>query len=159
MFYTSLNADATDTATATALNRLRHGTSSIVRDILSYEQQHNVDQHVAYGFETISPDCAAQWPVDDAGPAQYTGVIDSHPYSVAVSGRHHYIADAAANAIFDVSSSGHIRTVAVLPPQPSVVTAEARRGGAPARRASSVSRTTSSRCRPTSRSVATERCT
>jgi hypothetical protein len=43
---------------------------------------------------------------------------------VAVSGRHHYVADAAANAIFDVSSNGDIRTVAVLPPQPIVVTAE-----------------------------------
>jgi streptogramin lyase len=125
VFYTSLNADATDTATATALNRLRGGTSSIVRDILSYEQAANVDQHVAYGFETISPDCAAQWPVDEAGPAQYTGIVDSHPYSVAVSGKHHYIADAAANAIFDVSSNGHIRTVALLPAQPSVVTAAA----------------------------------
>jgi hypothetical protein len=125
IFYTSQNGDPqAGSVTASALNRLKHGTSTIVRDILTYESTNNVDQHNNYGFETIDPACAAQWPVNDAGPAQYTGIVDSHPYSVAVDGRHHYVADAAANAIFDISSSGKIRVVAVLPPQPAVVTAE-----------------------------------
>ncbi len=125
VFYTSQTSTEQGVVTASALNRLRHGGSSVVSDILAYETANNVDQGVAYGFQTIAADCAAQWPVDVLGPPQYTGVVDSHPYSVAVAGRHHFVADAAANAIFDISSNGDIRTVAVLPPQPTVVTAEA----------------------------------
>jgi hypothetical protein len=124
LFYTASSSTPDGVVTTTGLYRLRGGTSSLVRDILAYETANNVDQINAYGFDTITPECAALWPVDVAGPAQYTGGVESHPYSVAVSGRHHYVADAAANAIFDISSNGDIRTVAVLPPQPIVVTAE-----------------------------------
>jgi hypothetical protein len=123
IFYTSSTSDqATETNTAGALNRLRGGTSSLVADLLQYEQQHNVDQKNHYGFQAIDASCAAQLP-PEIGPAQYTGLIDSHPYAVAVSGRHHYVADAAANAIYDVSASGRVRVVRVLPPQPAKITA------------------------------------
>ncbi len=127
VFFTSQNADATTGAvTASALNRIkRDGSSTVVRDILSYETEKNPDADTSYGFTSIPADCLAQWPEAVAGPAQYTGIVDSHPYAVAVAGRHSFVADAAANAIFDISRSGHIRTVAVLPPQPAVVTAEA----------------------------------
>jgi len=127
VFYTSQNADATTGAvTASALNRIkRDGSSTLVRDILKYETKRNPDRNAQYGFTSIPADCAAQWPVDEAGPAQYTGIVDSHPYAVAIAGRHNFVADAAANAIFDISKSGHLRTVAVLPPQPAVVTAAA----------------------------------
>jgi hypothetical protein len=125
IFYTSSTSDeTTGMVTAAALNRLRDGTSTVVRDLLEFEQTHNVDQKNHYGFQSIDAACAAQLP-PDIGPPQYTGQIDAHPYSVAVSGRHHYVADAAANAIYDVSSSGHVRVVRVLPPQPAVITAEA----------------------------------
>jgi hypothetical protein len=123
VWYTTQNADeATQTLTAAGVYRLRGGTSTLVADLLAYEKSHNVDQKNHYGFQSIDAACAAQLPAE-LGPAQYTGQIDSHPYSVAVSGRHHYIADAAANAIYDVSSSGRIRTVRVLPPQPAKITA------------------------------------
>jgi hypothetical protein len=123
VFYTSSMSDqATETVTAAALNRLHDGSSTVVRDLLAYEQQHNVDQKNHYGFQSIDAACAAQLPAE-IGPAQYTGLVDSHPYSVAVAGRHHFVADAAANAIYDVSSSGRVRVVRVLPPQPAVITA------------------------------------
>jgi len=121
-FTSSMSDQATDTVTAAALNRLRGGSSKLVADLLAYEKAHNVDQKNHYGFQTIDASCAAQLP-PELGPAQYTGLIDSHPYSVAVSGRHHYVADAAANAIYDVSASGRIRVVRVLPPQPAKITA------------------------------------
>jgi hypothetical protein len=123
VFFTTQTSDqATETVTAAALNRLHHGTSVVVRDLLQYEQTHNVDRRNHYGFQSIDASCAAQLPAE-IGPAQYTGVVDSHPYSVAIAGRHHYVADAAANAIYDVSSSGRVRVVRVLPPQPAVITA------------------------------------
>ncbi|MEA2662434.1 MAG: hypothetical protein QOH08_2006 [Chloroflexota bacterium] len=128
VFYTSSSSDpATQTVTASALNRLKKdGSSVLVRDILTYESTtNNADGDAAYGFTQIDASCAAQWPVAEAGPPQYTGIVDSHPYAIAIDGRHNYVADAAANAIFDISKSGKIRVVAVLPPQPAVVTAEA----------------------------------
>lgn len=125
LFYTTQTADqATGAVTAAALNRLKGTSPSVVADLLAYETANNVDQGSQYGFQTIDAACAAQLPAE-IGPPQYTGVVDSHPYSVAINGRHHYVADAAANAIFDVSKRGHIRTVAVLPPQPAVITAAA----------------------------------
>ncbi len=125
VFYTSSTSDpTTHEVSASAFNRLKKdGSPVLVRDILDYESQHNPDANVSYGFPTIDASCAAQWPVADAGPPQYTGIVDSHPYAVAVDGRHNYVADAAANAIFDISKSGKLRVVAVLPPQPAVVTA------------------------------------
>ncbi len=127
VFYTSSTSDpTTHEPSASALNRLKKdGSPVLVRDILDYESQHNPDANVSYGFPHIDPSCASQWPVDVAGPPQYTGILDSHPYAVAIDGRHNYVADAAANAIFDISKNGKLRVVAVLPPQPSVVTAAA----------------------------------
>jgi hypothetical protein len=125
IFYTWATADAGGTNIASGLNVVRNGVASQVADLFAYEQTANPDQGNTYGFESIPDDCAAQWPVDALGPTSYPGQIDSHPYSVAVSGRHRYIADAAGNAILDVSPNGDVSTVAVLPPQPSVVTADA----------------------------------
>jgi hypothetical protein len=60
------------------------------------------------------------------GPqARYKGLKDSHAYSVVAWGNKWLVADAGANAIFVVNKRGHIRTLSVLPPQPTVITAEA----------------------------------
>jgi hypothetical protein len=125
VLYTTTNADANGVETAAALNSVKHGSSSLVADIFTYEATQNPDQGATYGFESISPECAAQWPVDLAGPTSYTGAIDSHPYAVASAGGKTYVADAAGNAILEIGRKGRIRTVAVLPPQPSVISAEA----------------------------------
>jgi hypothetical protein len=111
------------TVTAAGLSVFKNGTSKQIADLLAYEKANNPDQGNTYGFTSIPADCAAQWPAE-AGPPTYTGGIDSHPYAVAVSGKHIYVADAAANAILDVRPNGKVRTLAVLPPQPLVVTAE-----------------------------------
>jgi hypothetical protein len=126
VYYTTTNGDPQAmTTTATALNVLRHGASSQVSDLLGFEQANNPDQVNTYGFDPPLPDdCAAQWPTDQAGPPTYTGIVDSHPYAVAARGRHVYIAEAAGNDILDVSRKGHIRVVAVLPPQQIVATAD-----------------------------------
>lgn len=127
LVYTASNADENGVGTAAGLYRLKKdGSTSLLRDILAWESEKNPDQVNTYGLETNDAACLAQWPTADAGPAQYTGIVESHPYSVAVDGRHNYVADAAANAIFDISKNGgRIRTVTVLPPQPTVITAEA----------------------------------
>jgi hypothetical protein len=107
------------------LNRLRNDQSSVVADLLAYEQATNPDAGQHYGFEAISADCAAQWPSDVAGPPQYTGQIDAHPYAVASKGGTTYVADAGGNDILAVDGSGRIRTVAVLPAQTLTLSAAA----------------------------------
>jgi hypothetical protein len=111
---------------ANTVNRLRKGESSPVADTLAYEQANNPDGGQSYGIEQpLSDDCAAQWPVDQAGPPTYTGLIDSHAYALAIGDDEIYIADAGANAILALGRDGELRTVAVLPPQPTVISAEA----------------------------------
>ena len=102
----------------------RNGSTRVVADIGAYEASHNPDQAQHYGFTTIDADCASQWPVD-FGPPQYTGIVDSDPYAIATSGSMTYVADAAGNTIVSVDRRGHVRTVAVLPPQPIVITQDA----------------------------------
>ena len=123
VLYTSTNPDASGTVVAAALNRVRHGTSSVVADLYNYEATQNPDQVNTYGFESIPADCAAQLPAE-LGPPSYTGVIDSHPYAVASAGSRTYVADAAGNAILQIGRNGHISTVAVLPPQPTLIPAD-----------------------------------
>ena len=54
---------------ANTVNRLRRGESSAVADTLAYEQANNPDGGQSYGIDQpLSDDCAAQWPVDQAGP-------------------------------------------------------------------------------------------
>jgi hypothetical protein len=108
---------------AANLSRVRKGSSSIVADLLAYEVANNPDQINTYGFVGITADCAKDVPAE-AGPPTYTGIVESHPYATAATKKGVYVADAAANAVLRVSRKGKVRTVAVLPPQPLVVTAE-----------------------------------
>jgi hypothetical protein len=102
----------------------RDGTTELVADIWAYEQAANPDAGNTYGFESISDECAAQLPAE-LGPPQYPGQLDSNPFGVLIAddGRT-YIADAGGNAILSVDRRGKVRTVAVLPPQPTVISAE-----------------------------------
>jgi hypothetical protein len=113
-----------DNAPTALLRRaLPNGKTSTVADLGAYEAAANPDRVNTYGFVEISPECAAQLP-PDIGPPSYTGIIDSHPYAVALAPGAVLVADAAANDILRVGPNGSISTVAVLPPQPTVVTAE-----------------------------------
>lgn len=107
---------------------LRWGTDGNVNswaDLLYHETSENPDKVNTYGFASIDDECAAQLPAE-LGPATYTGQKDTNPFGVlATDEGTAYIADAGANAVFEVSGKGSVRTLAVLPPQPTVVTAAA----------------------------------
>jgi hypothetical protein len=126
VFYTtSIGGSEESPPTATLLRRvLPNGHASTVADLKAYEESVNPDQVNTYGLVGASPSCAAQWPAE-AGPPTYTGIRDSHPYSVALSPGRVYVGEAAGNDILRVTPDGTISTVAVLPPQPVVITAEA----------------------------------
>ncbi len=86
---------------------------------LRYETKRNPDAKYSYG--PMSDDACV---VAALGP-QYQGLVDSHAYSVTAYGNSWLVADAGANAILKIDNRGRIRTLATLPPQPYVITAEA----------------------------------
>lgn len=93
-------------------------------DFAALEAGHNADGEVHYGFRNLPNGCAALLPPEM--PAAYNGEVDSHPYGITVSGHTLYVADAGANSVVSVDiESGKTRTVAVLPPRPFTITAEA----------------------------------
>lgn len=106
--------------TASTLTKLGPAGTVPTADLLAYERRANPDAVNTYGFRSIPADCAAQLPAE-IGPPSYTGQIDSNPFAVLLHRGRAYVADAGANAILEVTRTG-IRTVAVLPPQPTVVT-------------------------------------
>lgn len=103
--------------------RRRDGSVDTIADLREFEETNNPDAHNVYGFQGLDPDCVASLP-PDAGLRPYNGILDSHPYALATHGTSTYIAEAAGNEILDVDGAGNIRVVAVLPPQPFVVTPE-----------------------------------
>ena len=109
--------------TTDLLVRDRQGQVTQVADLGAYETANNPDQVNTYGFEGITDECAALLP-PELGPASYTGGVDSHPYALAVTKSGLLVADAGGNDILLVDWSGNIHLVAVLPPQPTAVTAE-----------------------------------
>ena len=97
------------------------GAPHVIANVGKYEKDKNPDAKTAYGFKSISKACAAQLP-KQVGPAQYTGIVDSHPYSSETTDAGVYVGDAAGNDILLISPTGKISTVAVLPPTPVKVT-------------------------------------
>lgn len=91
---------------------------TVYADTTAYEKAHNPDSVNTYGPQTDDP-CVT----GVLGPS-YTGMLDSHAYSVARNGNSWLLADAGANDLLAVTDSGRISTVAVFPPQPHTVTAE-----------------------------------
>ncbi len=102
----------------------RKGNTFPIANLGVFEKKHNVDGNQTYGFKNLSDSCAEQLP-PDFGPPTYKGLVETHPYASLQVGRTTYIADAAANAIFGISRSGRISTVAVLPPTTVKITASA----------------------------------
>ena len=99
------------------------GSPAALADLWKHERTKNPDQGEAYGFSDLDATCLSQVPADV--PASYTGQKDSHPYGTAVRRGTTYVADAGANAVLAVSPRGKVSTVAVLPPVPVVITADA----------------------------------
>lgn len=100
------------------------GKPVTLADVGKYEATKNPDKGTTYGLQGATPECVAQWPVKQAGPATYQGLVDSHPYSTETTGDGAYVGEAGGNDILWVSNGGQISTVAVIPPTPVVITAE-----------------------------------
>lgn len=99
------------------------GDVETIADFADYERSHNPDGDQHYGFgDDVSAQCLAAWP--EFPPPSYKGIVDSHPYALAVRDNTAYVADAGMNAVLKVNlKTGDIDTVAVLPPRPAVVPA------------------------------------
>ncbi len=122
-FTTTVTNFETFENTESGLNIWRPRGSRVYADTHAFEVANNPDSVNHYGVRNpsqcvIDAFTAAQFPV------AYTGEVDSHAYSVAAWGRSWVVADAGANALFRVRNDGSISTLAVLPPQPSTITAE-----------------------------------
>ncbi|REJ06987.1 ScyD/ScyE family protein [Microbacterium bovistercoris] len=105
--------------TASGLNIRTPKGVRIYADTHAWEVAHNPDEVNTYGPQSEDP-CV----LSVLGP-RYEGLIDSHAYSVASWDGKWIVADAGANALFEIDDSGHISTLAVLPPQSAKITEEA----------------------------------
>ncbi|MFH8251234.1 ScyD/ScyE family protein [Microbacterium sp. B2969] len=122
-FTTTVSDEVTGENTASGLNIWGPGGSKISADTHAYETAHNPDSVNHYGVDKPSQ-CVIDSFTAVGFPYDYTGQIDSHAYSVAAYGSGWVVADAGANALWSIDSSGAISTLAVLPPQPLTVTPE-----------------------------------
>lgn len=123
MAYTSAVGDENG-FTATELHIVgKHGFHAVA-DTLAHENSENPDQALHYGL-TDPTECQTQALEAVGFPVSYSGVLDSHPYSVAAFRGKWVVADAGANALLMVDNRGNVRTLAVLPPQPAPITQEA----------------------------------
>ncbi len=95
-----------------------------VANLSGYEKRKNPDAGNEYGIPGLDQSCVDQWPVKEAGPHTYTGIVESHPYATMTFKGKRYVADAAANAILAVGKGGKVSTAAVLPPQQLEITAD-----------------------------------
>jgi hypothetical protein len=108
--------------TGTMLTIKRQGHRAITADLSGWEQTKNPDAHVKYGYGGDDPCVIGVLGQMTGGPAGYTGIVDSHPYSVTWAGHGNWIvADAAGNDLLMVNKWGKIRTLKVLPPQPLTI--------------------------------------
>jgi hypothetical protein len=97
------------------------GDVDTIANFADYERRHNPDGDQRYGFgNDVGAQCLAGWPAFP--PTKYKGLVDSHPYALAVKDDTAYVADAGMNAVLKVNlKNGDIDTVAVLPPRPAVI--------------------------------------
>jgi hypothetical protein len=95
---------------------------TVLANLRAFEVKANPDHGTTYGFRDLSNKCAAKVPAQIGGKP-YQGKVDSHPYATARA--HHgsiLVADAGGNDILQVSKSGAISVLKVLPAQPLKVT-------------------------------------
>jgi hypothetical protein len=123
-FTTTVTDPATFENSASGLNVWGVRGQRTFIDTLAYETANNPDSVNSYGVTNPSQ-CVTDALTAAHFPVSYTGQVDSHAYSVAAYGRGWVVADAGANALLSIGPRGAIRTLAVLPPQPAQITAEA----------------------------------
>ena len=103
--------------TAALMGPGKRGKIRQLADLRKYEENRNPDADVTYGIQGLPEGCEVP---EFFQP--YTGIVDSHPFATAQVGGATYIADAAGNDILKYGARGGLSTVAVLPPQPVVIT-------------------------------------
>jgi hypothetical protein len=111
--YTSSTADHTDTR----LTIVTPGSPNVVASLSAFEKANNPDARAVYGVRNASACVRSAFKALDGGPANYTGKVDSHPYSVAGGGHPWFVADAAGNDVLRVDADGAVSRVATLPAQ------------------------------------------
>lgn len=104
--------------------RAPNGTTKTLADLGAYETAKNPDKVNSYGIQGLKPGCVSQIP-DELKPfvLPYTGLVDSHPYALAATPVGVFVAEAGGNDVLFVDWTGHISTIAVLPPRPIKLTA------------------------------------
>ena len=99
------------------------GLDDVVRrigKIHPVEKTENPDGKVRYGFRHLKPSCAKRVP--KFIPAAYTGVSETHPFATTTFEDTVYVADAGANAIYQIDAEGEVSPLAVIPPHRAVIT-------------------------------------
>jgi hypothetical protein len=116
---------------ATGLTMRTRGKADVVADLAHVEATQNPDKLNTYGVTSYGAgaDAAKQACVNGifselTGAPTYTGMLDSHPYSVARAGNRWVVADAGANNLWSVTDKGAVTNLTVLPPQPVTFTSE-----------------------------------
>jgi hypothetical protein len=100
------------------------GNTSEVASTLAFEETVNPDAVNTYGLIGSTNDACLEEVAEIGFPPVYTGIVESHPYAVAIDGPGYVVADAAGNTILEVSDSGRVETLAVLPSVPQVISAQ-----------------------------------
>lgn len=121
-FTTTVTNSETFENTASGLNIWGPRGSRVYADTHAFEAAKNPDSVNRYGVANPSQ-CVIDALTAAQVPVEYTGLVDSHAYSVARWGHSWVVADAGANALFRVKDDGSVSTLAVLPPQPTTITA------------------------------------
>jgi hypothetical protein len=113
----------TTTSTSVELATLM-GEHLASADTFTYEKTANPDQGTHFGL-TDPTECQTATLESVDFPVSYSGAIDSHPYSLVAFRGGWVLADAGGNDLLWIDDEGTISTLAVLPPQPAVITQEA----------------------------------
>lgn len=118
--YTSSNGDHS----STKLTILQRGKKPVVADLSGFEAKRNPDRVNKYGVSNPSQCVTDALNALDV-PVSYRGQLDSHPYSVtSIGGGSWAVGDAGGNDIVKVDRYGHVSLIAVLPSQPTTISAE-----------------------------------
>lgn len=116
--YTSNNASHS----RTKLTILQRGHKPVVADLSGFERKYNPDQVNHYGVDHPTQ-CVRKALNKMHIPVRYTGIVDSHAYSVTSIGHGSWaVADAGGNDVLKVDRHGHVSLLSVLPRQPFKVT-------------------------------------
>lgn len=101
----------------------RPKAKAVTANLGAYERKYNPDAKNDYGAQSTDKCVLDALTFPDGPPARYGGIVDTNPYAVKAVPGGWVVADAAANTLLFVNSKGKVKTLAVLPPQPFVITA------------------------------------